>query len=160
MENQFEYLQMQYQLVKESRAVLFEYARTISSADFIKSNDSFGRGGSIRNLLVHNANTYEYWIGMQSLKKKMDFTPYNNCESIKEVVDLFLTIDDLMKEFIQHFDRAENKVIVYQRNDKSQSTSPFKVFTHVITHEFHHKGQILSLSRLLGYTPMDTDIMR
>jgi uncharacterized damage-inducible protein DinB len=160
MENYFEYLQMQYELVKESRAVLFEYGRTISSPDFIKTSNSFGRGCSIRNLLVHNANTYEYWIGMQSLKKKMDFTPYSTCESIEEVVDLFLTIDDLMMEFFHHFDKAENKEIVYQRNDISHSTSPIKVFTHVITHEFHHKGQILSLSRLLGYTPVDTDIMR
>ena len=38
--------------------------------------------------------------------------------------------------------------------------NPFKLFTHVITHEFHHQGQILPMSRQLGYIPVDTDVMR
>ena len=33
------------------------------------------------------------------------------------------------------------------------------LFTHVITHEFHHKGQLLTLSRILGYVPPDEDII-
>ncbi|MCB0624495.1 MAG: hypothetical protein KDC43_11415, partial [Saprospiraceae bacterium] len=36
----------------------------------------------------------------------------------------------------------------------------FRLFTHVVTHEFHHKGQILSLTRHLGFVPVDTDVMR
>ena len=43
---------------------------------------------------------------------------------------------------------------------KMLPASPLKLFTHVITHEFHHKGQILSLSRHLGYVPVDTDVIR
>jgi uncharacterized damage-inducible protein DinB len=50
--------------------------------------------------------------------------------------------------------------IAYELNNGSHDTSAFQIFTHVITHEFHHKGQILSLSRHLGYTPVDTDIIR
>ncbi len=45
-------------------------------------------------------------------------------------------------------------------NDKIIIANPLKLFTHVITHEFHHKGQILSLSRHLGYVRVDTDIIR
>jgi uncharacterized damage-inducible protein DinB len=44
--------------------------------------------------------------------------------------------------------------------DGPERVDGFKLFTHTITHEFHHKGQILTLSRQLGYTPVDTDIMR
>lgn len=56
------YCKEQYEFLKESRAVLFEYCKTISPEDFVNQNNSFGRGGSMRNLLVHVANTYEYWI--------------------------------------------------------------------------------------------------
>ncbi|TDH29325.1 hypothetical protein EXU57_00555 [Segetibacter sp. 3557_3] len=41
----------------------------------------------------------------------------------------------------------------------SQAT-PLQVYTHVITPEFHHKGQVLTLSRQQGYIPADTDIIR
>ncbi|MNY69859.1 DinB family protein [compost metagenome] len=64
-----------------------------------------------------------------------------------------------MLEFISKMDDFEDE-IVYEVQNIKNSAKPFKVFTHVITHEYHHKGQILSLSRHLGYTPVDTDIMR
>ncbi len=87
--------------------------------DFLNQNNSFGRGGSIRNLLVHIANTCEFWIIKHARKKDITFTEYT-----------------------------------------AKNTTPFELFTHVITHEFHHKGQVLSLSRHLGYIPVDTDIIR
>lgn len=45
-------------------------------------------------------------------------------------------------------------------NNKIVIANPLKIFTHVITHGFHHKGQILSLNRHLKYAPVDTDIIR
>ncbi|HEO8418505.1 TPA: hypothetical protein VBX77_000466 [Yersinia enterocolitica] len=30
---------------------------------------------------------------------------------------------------------------------------------HSITHEFHHKGQIVAMLRSLGYIPKNTDIL-
>lgn len=32
--------------------------------------------------------------------------------------------------------------------------------THVMTHEFHHKGKIMTMGRMLGYTPPDADVIR
>lgn len=64
------YAQKQYTFVQESRNILFEYCQTIRPEDFINQNSSFGRGGSIRNLLVHIANTYELWIAETALKKR------------------------------------------------------------------------------------------
>jgi uncharacterized damage-inducible protein DinB len=45
-------------------------------------------------------------------------------------------------------------------NGRNETATPLQLFTHVITHEFHHKGQILSRCRQLGYVPVDTDILR
>ena len=126
---------------------------------FTSTHSSFGRGGSIRNLIVHIATTYQFWIGQEFLKKEMVFTEYTSITGMEDVVRLFNSVDLLMEEF---FSEAEN----LGRDDikpgiKEENTLyAFKLFTHVITHEFHHKGQILSLSRQLGYIPVDTDIMR
>jgi len=158
MENGFNFCKQQYEFVRESRAVLFNYCKTISEKHFIAENNFFGRGGSIRNLLVHIANTYEFWIAQQSLNHEVIFSTYDSKKTVTDIVELFDVVDIFMNEFISLI--AEKKLIEYKVNEIKNTAAPFKLFSHVITHEFHHKGQILSVSRHLGYLPVDTDIMR
>ncbi|MGI8600731.1 MAG: DinB family protein, partial [Chitinophagaceae bacterium] len=74
--------------------------------------------------------------------------------------DYFNSVDKLADEFIGVFQNDSFKELKIIVNENTISKTPFELFTHVITHEFHHKGQILSLSRHLGYLPVDTDIIR
>ena len=150
----------QYAFVCDARKVLFNYCKTISPEHFLSGHTSFGRGGSIRNLLVHIANTYEFWIGKQCMKNEVAFTGYESIKSINDVILLFDAVDSTMHEFFASMDEEGQKMISYEINGERNSASPLKLFSHVISHEFHHKGQILSISRHLGYTPVDTDIMR
>ena len=113
----------------------------------------------MRNLLVHIANTYEYWIANLALKNDPKYAEYGNNLTIQDVILLFDEVDIFMEEFISKMDCSDQE-IVYEIQGKKNSASPLKLFSHVITHEYHHKGQILSLSRHLGYIPVDTDIMR
>lgn len=158
MKSLSEYSKEQYELVKDSRKVLFEYCNTISTEDFINQHTSFGRGGSIRNLLVHIANTYQYWIANIALKKNIAYDQYETIKNISETIKVFDSVDSFMIDFLENIN-SDSK-IHYEINGVKNVTSPLNLFTHVITHEFHHKGQVLSISRHLGYTPIDTDIMR
>ena len=158
MKSLSEYSKEQYELVKDSRKVLFEFCNTISTEDFINQNTSFGRGGSIRNLLVHMANTYQYWIANISLKKNIAYDQYASVKNISETIKLFNSVDSFMIDFLENINSGSE--IDYEINGVKNVTNQFKLFTHVITHEFHHKGQVLSISRHLGYIPVDTDIMR
>ncbi|WP_163406930.1 DinB family protein [Flavobacterium ajazii] len=152
------YTEEQYELVKNSRNVLFDFCATISPDDFVNQNTSFGRGGSIRNLLVHIANTYEYWIGNVVLKNDIIYAKYEENNNMSDVIKLFSQIDKFMNVFIGNIDSLDD--IEYEIQNIKSTAVPLKLFTHVITHEYHHKGQILSLSRHLNYIPIDTDIMR
>jgi uncharacterized damage-inducible protein DinB len=38
--------------------------------------------------------------------------------------------------------------------------SPAFILLHVITHAFHHKGQIVAMLRIIGYPAPDTDLQR
>jgi uncharacterized damage-inducible protein DinB len=152
-------LTLQYDLVKQSREVLLQYCNTIAAKDFCAENSSFGRG-SIRNLLVHIGNTYEFWLGKQALQKDIAFTAYEMVGSSAETRQLFQKIDALVEEFIARFSPDYLAELEVSINNIHVKASPLKLFTHVITHEYHHKGQLLSLSRHLGYTPVDTDVMR
>lgn len=152
-------LQQQYELVLGSRNTLMDYLATIDNTDFLKENSSFGRG-SIRNLLVHICDTYASWIGERALKKQIIYLSYNNFNNIKDCSGYFKTIDNYINEFIAKQNNNYNALIEIPRNGEMLQISPLQLFTHVITHEFHHKGQIMSLSRHLNYTPVDADIIR
>jgi uncharacterized damage-inducible protein DinB len=152
-------MNIQYELVISSRSVLLNYCHLINDRDFVMENSSFGRG-SIRNLLVHICNTYEFWIGKQSLKKDTPIKEYNTITTVCEVEIYFDEINDLIDEFIFIYSDQYLNQLSLNINSKNLNTNPLKLFTHVITHEFHHKGQILSLSRHLGYIPVDTDVIR
>jgi uncharacterized damage-inducible protein DinB len=41
-----------------------------------------------------------------------------------------------------------------------EGATPLQIFTQPFTHEFHHKGQLVLMCRLLGYIPPDTDVRR
>jgi uncharacterized damage-inducible protein DinB len=152
------YAEEQYELVKSSRSILFHYCKTISPNDFINQNTSFGRGGSMRNLLVHIANTYQYWIANLVLKYDTTYSEYEANKDIEDVINLFNQIDMFMDEFIKNIDTFND--VEYEIQNIKSKAKPIKLFTHVITHEYHHKGQLLSISRNLNYIPIDTDIMR
>ncbi len=154
-----EILRQQYNFVKSSRVVLLSYCTTITEKDFLRENSLFGKG-SIRNLLVHVGNTYEYWIGKHGLNKDISFKESGSVTDVHLAMAYFLEIDLLMQEFFYSYSEKMDTELHLNLDSKAISMTPLKLFTHVITHEFHHKGQILSLSRHLGYIPVDTDIIR
>lgn len=154
------YLDTQYKLIQQSRAIIFEFCKTISADDFVNQNNSFGRGGSIRNLLVHVVNAYEFWILNNALNKNIINTEYSTISTVSEIETLYLSIDDGILEFIHQYKSTIYETMDLNIDRVDHEVSPLELFTHVTTHEFHHKGQILSLSRHLGYTPIDSDIIR
>ena len=159
MNSQFQYASEQYEYVRSSRKVLLEFCAAISSGDFIKEHSSFGRG-SIRNLLVHIANVYENWIGKHGLARNISFTTYQSVNDIVSITGLFEAVDVLVYDFIRSIEDDAERKIDYELNGVKKSAGLLQVFSHTITHEFHHKGQVLSLGRHLGYIPVDTDIIR
>lgn len=153
------YITNQYEWVKESRAVLLAYCKTITPEDFVRTNSNFGRG-SISNLLAHMANTYKFWLGEHAFKREMKYSEYPSELLVTEIEALFEEVDRLVSDFITSFQNNLLQEVSFTIDGRLGSTTVFRLFTHVITHEFHHKGQVLSLSRHLGYIPADTDIMR
>jgi len=154
------YLKTQYNLIQHSRAIILGFCQTMSADDFVNENNSFGLGGSIRNLLVHVANAYEFWILNNALNKNNTNTAYSTMNTVSEIENLYLTIDGGIMEFIDQYKSTVFETMDLNIDRVDHDVSPLELFTHVTTHEFHHKGQILSLSRHLGYTPIDSDIIR
>ena len=153
-------LLLQYESVKGSRDELLRYCSTISPAHFVQPIEHFGHA-SIRNLLVHMANASLYWLGEYALKKPVVYGKADAVHTIEDVLPLFQEMDLMMEEFIATFPDNSKMVVGWVKWVKKDLTvTPLQLFTHIVTHLFHHKGQILTMSRSLGYIPVDTDVIR
>lgn len=149
----------QYSLLQSSRSVLFHYCETISTQHLLQPVEPFGNR-SMRDLFVHVTETYLYWISEFAFHLPTRQVP--QLKSMAEIRALYKEVDSNVLEFIRAFDGSwEAQLRGNLGQDNNEITVPaFHLLTHLITHEFHHKGQILTMSRLLGYTPVDTDILR
>ena len=154
-------LSTQYELVKGARHALFAYCATIAEADLLKQVPAFNNS-SIRDLFVHNVNTYISWLDNFGLDGSRGFHANNDMDTFQDIKQIFEEVDLIVNVFLEKYDddyfQSLTKHIA--RKGITFTLSPLQLFTHVTTHEFHHKGQILTMSRLLGYTPVDTDIIR
>lgn len=153
-------LLQQYQLVLSAREALFNYCREIKSEHLQQALPGFNNE-SIHSMLIHTANCYFFWLGKTAMQDQRPFFKPEEYTELASLQQLYGQIDQLMNEFLNYFKDALPLPAKFTRpvgNDIYRS--PFDIFTHVITHEFHHKGQIVSMSRQLGYTPVDTDAIR
>ncbi|MBS1522282.1 MAG: DinB family protein [Bacteroidetes bacterium] len=155
-----ELLLTQYELVKSARGALFIYCAT-TGEDFIKPVSTFN-DNSIRDLLVHIANTYISWLDNFGLDGGRTFYGNEEVQTLYQIKMIFDEVDLIVNDFLEksQYDYQLPMTKHITRKGITLTLSPLQLFTHVITHEFHHKGQILTMSRLLGYTPVDTDIIR
>jgi len=150
----------QYEKVKEARGVLFDFFESIPVADYTKEVVHFGMG-SIRNTQAHIINCYLHWIANFALQRALPYLQSEKVSSIDQMKIEFKNIDQYMDEFIKTYGDDVNSPIIHVLDKKGEvSSTPLILFTHVITHEFHHKGQMVSMGRILGNPPPDTDLLR
>ncbi|UOG73768.1 DinB family protein [Hymenobacter tibetensis] len=151
----------QYALVQSARAALLDYCATLAPADFTAPVPAFNNS-SPRDLLVHVANVYQQWLGVVAQGFPPSYSDPVLVPDVEAVRRLFQEIDALVAAYcIQREDSWQTTAsFAVPGRPEPLALTPLMLFTHVLTHEFHHKGQVLSMSRQLGYTPLDTDVIR
>jgi len=155
-----EVLQKQYALVQKSRGLVFNFMET-GVGEHLKTPVPAYQNQDIRHLLVHNADCYLCWLAYMALEQTVEWLHDQDYNNMADIRRLYIKTDDLMAVFLHHF---ENSIDVPINNSRSRddklNASPLMIFTHVMTHEFHHKGQIMLMCRQLGYAPPETDVYR
>jgi uncharacterized damage-inducible protein DinB len=158
--SEVEGLASMYSWVVQTRAVLYTFLVKIPWATLSREVPESGHG-SVRNVLVHTASMYRWWLDgfVKGLEMpQMDGGQYTSLAAVQAE---FAGVDRLVRKF---FRDHEGSVDTPRRNPVPWDGKPFTatprwLFTHVVTHEFHHKGQIVTLARQLGYPPVDTDLV-
>lgn len=153
-----------YAWVKITRDIILSQCSQLTVDEL---NKEFNIGlKSIKHTLVHIAGCYHAWLGSFILRNTD--TPLFSLQQIND-----LNFDDILSYFEQadayvdqilnfsHHDLSEIvlKQVPWKQDDTCHENSAYQLFVHSVTHEFHHKGQIVSMLRLLGYEVESTDIL-
>ena len=149
----------QYNWIQRTRETLLQYCETLSTSDYVKELENFG-GDSIRNLHAHVADCYRVWLGNRALGKPFPQITPESIKNVHEMREVFRKTDALVQQFLNEFEGKWDKTVqVSFTSGHSLDITSLWLFTHTITHEFHHKGQIVKIGRQLGYTPPETDLI-
>jgi uncharacterized damage-inducible protein DinB len=120
---------------------------------------------SILKTHIHVVDCYRRWLESFAFNERWadfrDSTDYDIEHSdVKTIRDRFKEVDAIVQKFFHEFNECwlENIENEVGWMDQPLSVTPLFLLTHTQTHEFHHKGQIVSMARHLGYTPPITDL--
>lgn len=157
--------QVEYEWVKKTREIIFSLCSELKPEDFTRPIEGFG-SGSIRDTLLHAANCYNAWLGSYVLlETKKPMTPKEDIQhmGLKEIKARFELadsyVDQIFERLSEHMDKPIVRAIPWREGNEEISDTPRKLLMHTVTHEFHHKGQIVAMARIMGYAPPNSDVL-
>jgi len=153
-----ETLKKQYELLQRPRGILLNFIEKEVGAD-IDTPVAAYENKTIRSLMEHTNSCYFVWLAYFCLRQPYGSIKDQGSATFEELRQFYKKADETVATFLQNFDgKMELPITAPHWDDEILTLTPFQLFTHVVTHEFHHKGQIVMMCRLLGYVPPETDI--
>ena len=157
-----EILQQQYDWIRSARNNLFTFMEEIPPQILHQTIPDYGNRTIIRTH-IHVADSYRFWLGSFAFKKlneNMETTVHEiEHADVKYVRDRFAEVDEIVQRFLNEYCDRWREPFEQDKNWKGypKAPTPLLLLTHVETHEFHHKGQIVSMARHLGNPPPADD---
>jgi uncharacterized damage-inducible protein DinB len=116
---------------------------------------------SIWRQLVHTLTCEEGWV--QDLQDKT-FAGWGeeDCPTMEALLAAKGRISEATRTYLDNLSEEQLNTTLAKRpvDWGGELRSPAFILLHVITHAFHHKGQIVAMLRILGYPAPDTDLQQ
>lgn len=148
-----------YRLVRGSRERVFGWAQTLPPEVYTQERPDFAYG-SLRNIQAHVADCYLAWVGERGLGLKVPDTDVAQYPDAAAMRRRYAEVDAVVERALNEFAELDAPLLISHRDGPLEVTQRW-LLLHPFTHEFHHKGQLLALGRVLGhpYPPgPDTDL--
>jgi uncharacterized damage-inducible protein DinB len=114
---------------------------------------------SIWKQLVHILTCGEGWV--HDLQDKT-FAGWHeeDCPTQAALLAAKGRVQEATRTYVRGLTEEQLNMTLAERpvNWEGQLRTPAFILLHVITHAFHHKGQIVAMMRILGYPAPDTDL--
>ena len=140
--------------------LLLRHIATVPEELHYKPMSGFGHP-SIWKQLVHILTCEEGWV--HDLQNQ-PFAGWceEDCPTMAALRTAKARIREATRTYLGDLNEAQLNTTLAQRpvDWGGELRSPAFILLHVITHAFHHKGQVVAMLRMLGYPAPDTDLQQ
>lgn len=145
-------------LMHERIDLLLRHVGTVPDDLTRKPLPGFGHP-TIWKQLVHILTCEEGWIHDLQDKVFAGWTE-EQCPTMEGLLSAKERIRDATQTYLRALSEEQlNTTLTVRPVDwGGELRSPAFIVLHVITHAFHHKGQVVAMLRILGYPAPDTDL--
>ena len=146
-----------YGWTRRTREQLLAFLETLPPEVYTREHADFALG-SIRNIHAHVAFAYLVWVGVVGLgleRAALELPP-ERIPDARAMRERFASVDAILETALERF---QNPDVAFERDYKGNRLKLTErwLLLRPITHEFHHKGQLLALARVLGH-PLPDDM--
>lgn len=138
-----------YGWVRQSRERLFVWAESLPGEAYVQERPDFAFG-SLRNVQAHIADCYLIWVGERGLNLNLDVIDASALADVAAMRRAYGEVDRVLEQALAQFTQPDVIQKIDVHGEAVQVTQRWLVM-HPVTHEFHHKGQMLTMGRILGY---------
>jgi uncharacterized damage-inducible protein DinB len=136
----------------------YDHIATIPAADYIRDVPGFG-SPSLRDQVIHCINCEAFWIHVLQSQPYTDEDP----SRFPTVADARAFESKVTAQTLSYLagltDQQLNARATLRFPDGDTAVrTPALILHHMLTHAFHHKGQLVAMCRLLGHPAPDTDL--
>jgi uncharacterized damage-inducible protein DinB len=144
-------------LMHERMDLLLRHVATVPEELWRKSIPGFGHA-TVWKQLVHILTCEEGWVhDLQN--QPFDGWYEEDCPTVNSLQTAKDRIRKETRTYLARLSEEELNTTLAERpvDWGGELRSPGFIVLHVITHAFHHKGQVVAMLRILGYPAPDTD---
>ena len=141
-----------------SLELVVDHLSTIPTEDYEKQLSGFGFP-TLREQAVHIFNCEGFWVHTLRSLRFTDRT-VAQCPAVADLRLLQKQVSEGTAGYLSDLTNEQlnaDTELHFSDGDVAVRT-PALVLHHVLTHAFHHKGQIVAMCRLLGFSASDTDL--
>ena len=138
--------------------VVLDHLNTLPASDYEERLPNFGFP-TLREQAIHIFNCEGLWIHTLQGLPYIDCTPAE-CPAVADARLLQQQVSRGTTAYLSDLTDQQlntNTELHFPDGDVAVRT-PALVLHHVLTHAFHHKGQIVAMCRALGHPAQDTDL--
>lgn len=141
------------------RERVYQFLATIKPEDFTRPVNV--GWNSIRGLLMHCLFAEEFWV-QHAIRKQprpdFDSRTYPDVASVRGLAGEVRERTLAFLAALPEAELAREETVTFSSGTVRRFTLA-KAFLHIITHDTHHRGQVMALARQLGYEPPEIDLM-
>ncbi len=138
--------------------LLLHHVATVPDGLHHQMISGFGHS-SVWKQLVHILNCEEVWVHNLQNKTFLDWGE-EDCPTMAALLAAKNRIREATRTYLSGLTEEQLNATLAKRPADwgGELRSPAFILLHVITHAFHHKGQVVAMLRTLGYPAPDTDL--